>query len=227
MADEAWDYWICLGDLLDNDAISQHNVGKPRLVAAAPTVLESFDYANKWLDRHLRILHKKSPKAKKVLIEGNHEWRTERYADKNPELAGLVNVPRALHLKSREIEWVPFWSRGETYRVGKLHFAHGRFTIQHHAAKHVRDFGCCVVYGHTHDIQCFPVKKRGNQHNIAAWSMGCLCEYAQAYMQGRPHNWQHAFGVVCFFPDGAFQVMQIPITRHQFVGPTNGRVYRG
>ena len=47
------------------------------------------------------------------------------------------------------------------------------------------------------------------------------------YMRGKPNRWQQAFGVFHFYEDGYFQPMTIPIFKHRFVGPTDGKVYDG
>lgn len=225
LRDEWWDYWICLGDMLDNDAISAFNVGKPRKILTAPTVQEQFEYANRFLDRHLGVVRGGNGECRLVYLEGNHEERTERYVDRLPELQGLVDVERGLNLKARGVQYVRFWSSGELYPLGKLYLGHGAYTVQNHAAKHVRDFGCCIGYGHTHDVQSYSIKQRGKQHTIMAQSFGCLCQYDQPYLRGRPTNWTHAFGVVYLFPDGFFQHQVVQIHKNRFVGPTNGKVY--
>ena len=226
-ADEWWDGWCHLGDLLDNEAISEFSRDYPRKRVAAPTVQEQFDYANTWLDRHLAAVSTRNSSPKKVLVEGNHEFRTERYADRMPELQGLVDVERALRLKERGIEYVRFWSKGDLYKIGKLYLGHGVYTVQNHAAKHVREYGCNLLYGHCHDIQAAYVRRRGSNHPLMAQSVGCLCKYDQLYMRGRPMNWMLAFAVVMSFPDGSFQHQVVPIINGRFVGPTNGKVYKG
>lgn len=226
-ADERWDGWVHLGDLIDNEAISDFSRDYPRKRMSAPTVREQFDAGNDWLDKHLSIVGANNPDLKKVLIEGNHEYRTERYADRNPELAGIVNVEEGLRLKDRGIEYVRFWSKGDLYKIGKLYLGHGVYTVQNHAAKHVREYGCNLLYGHCHDIQAHYIRRRGSNHPLMAQSVGCLCKYDQLYMRGRPMNWMLAFAVVMAFPDGSFQHQVVPIINGRFVGPTNGKVYKG
>lgn len=227
IADEWWDGWVCLGDLLDCQSISDFDRDYARRRVTAQTMQEEFDVGNKWLDRHLATVTARNPDAKKVLISGNHEHRTERYADRNPEMAGSVELQRHLRLKERGIQYVDFWGKGELFRLGKLYLGHGAYTVQNHAAKHVRDYGANLLYGHVHDIQSHYIRRRGNNHPIMAQSIGCLCKYDQAYMRGRPTNWIHGFAVVYLFPDGAFQIGQVAIINGRFVGPTNGKVYKG
>jgi predicted phosphodiesterase len=227
LADEKWDYWICLGDLIDNEAVSAFNVGKPRKIMTAPTVLEQFSEANRFLDRHLAAATKNNPDCKLVYIEGNHEERCERYVDKAPELQGLVDVERALKLKERNVQYVRFWSRGDLYQLGKLYVGHGAYTVQNHAAKHVRDFGCNLIYGHSHDVQMFTIKQRGKNQTLMGQSLGCLCAHDQPYMRGRPTNWSTAFGIVYLHADGIFQHQVVMVNKFRFVGPTTGKLYQG
>ena len=227
LADEKWDYWICIGDLVDNDAISAFNAGKPRKITQAPTVQEQFSEANLFLNRHLSTVTRHNPTVDLVYLEGNHEERTERYVDRNPELQGLVDIEQALRLKQRGVKYVRFWSTGELYQLGKLYIGHGAYAVQNHAAKHVRDFGCNIMYGHTHDVQQFTVKQRGKNQTLLAQSIGCLCAHDQPYMRGRPTNWSTAFAIVYLYPDGLFQHEVVMIQKHRFVGPTTGKLYQG
>lgn len=227
LADERWDYWVQLGDLLDCDAVSSFNVGQPRKVMNAPTVAEQFDTGNAFLDRHVAAVTKQNPKCELVYISGNHEHRLERYVDKNPELQGLVDVEKSLRLRERGIRYVRFWENGELFQLGKLYLGHGAYAVQHHAAKHVRDFGVCLGYGHVHDVQSATIKRRGKNETWLAQSFGCLCQMEQAYMRGRPTNWSHAFGVVYLFPDSYFQHQVVLIHKHRFIGPTNQKLYQG
>ena len=57
-------------------------------------------------------------------------------------------------------------------------------------------------------------------------SLGCLIEYDQGYMRGKPSKWQHGFAVFYFKPDGFFYPYPIRIFNHSFVSP-EGKVYKG
>lgn len=227
LADEWLDGWVCLGDLLDCEAISDFERDYPRRRVAAPTLDEQFDYANVWLDRHLAAVRNRNPEARCVYLSGNHEFRTERYTDRNPELGKIISVPKRLQVTERRIEYIDFWGKGDLFRLGKLYLGHGVYAVQNHAAKHVREYGCNLVYGHVHDMQSHYIRRRGSQHPLMAMSLGCLCEYEQAYMRGRPNNWIWGFGLVFLFPDGCFQVVPVTIINNRFVSPTTGKVYRG
>lgn len=224
--DECLDWWFHLGDLIDNEAISDFVRDKPRQMLSAAPLKAQAGEVNKWLDQHLAIVEANNPEVRKVLVEGNHEYRTERYIDRHPHLKGMVEVEEQLHLKKRGIEYVRFWSRGDVYRIGKLCLGHGVYTVQNHAAKHVREYGCNLLYGHLHDVQAHYIRRRGSNHPLMAQSIGCTCRYDMLYMRGRPMNWMTAFVVVGVFPDGTFQHQVVPVINGRFIGPTNGKVYR-
>lgn len=225
MADERWDGVIYLGDLMDFDCISSFNKENLRAIETK-RLQKDYDIANEILDRHQKIVRARNRRATFVLIEGNHEYRVERLIDANPALEGLFEVPIKLRLKQRGFKWVPYWSKGDTYRVGRAVFVHGQYTTKYHAAKMVDAYGSSVFYGHTHDMMCYPRVHRGKEDLQVGQSLGCLCERDQAYMKGKPSNWQQGFGVFYFLPNGLYNYYTPRIIRHAFVAP-NGKVYEG
>jgi hypothetical protein len=44
-----------------------------------------------------------------------------------------------------------------------------------------------------------------------AQCVGCLCRFDADYMQGAPHNWQHAVALVWTWSDGSFLPHVYPI----------------
>lgn len=220
MADHPWDEIIQIGDFMDLDCISTHNTNKLKTIEGK-TLRKDFDAANSRLDRWQRI----GKKAKITILEGNHDERMLRYIDANPQLSGTMEVPRQLNLAKRGIRWVPYWSEGEVYQIGNAYFAHGQYTNEHHAKKHVSRFGVNIFYGHTHDIQTYSLVLLGEDKTIVGQSLGCLCEYAQQYIKGKPTNWQQAFGAFHFYPDGFFTYNVVRIFRHRFY--YEGQVYQG
>jgi len=107
MADEAWDVYINLGDLMDFNCIARFNDGLPRR-KMGQTLRKDYDYANEFLDRHLAAVRKKNGECRVVFLEGNHDERIERYADKYPEVEGVIEVEPALRLRDRGVEWVRY-----------------------------------------------------------------------------------------------------------------------
>lgn len=220
MVDHHWDEIIQLGDFMDHDSISHHNVGQLRKIEGK-TLFADYAVGNAILDRWQGL----APKAKITIIEGNHDYRTEKLVDAQPQLRGLVETPHGLNLKKRGIRWVPFWSAGEVYSIGNAHFIHGKYTNEHHAKKHVTRYGVNIFYGHLHDVQCFPLVLLGEDKTIVGQSLGCLCRYDQSWLQGAPTNWQQAFGSFHFFDDGFFTPDVIRIFKYRFY--YRGKVYQG
>ena len=223
MADSRFDEVIYIGDLLDFAQISKFNKGSPQ--EESRLVSDDYKIAGKILDRHISIIKKNNRKAKFTLLEGNHEERIERWLAQNPQVKGLVEVEVGLKLGERGIKWVRAWSKGELYKIGKAYFTHGLYTNQYHAQKMVNNYGVNIYYGHTHDHQSFSKVLKGKDKTIEGMSLGCVCEYDQSYMQGRPSSWQQGFGVFYFDRNtGFFNRTFVGIFNHSFISP-EGKFY--
>lgn len=210
------------GDFTNLDCISSHNITNLRAVEGT-RIQRDMDYANRFLDR----LQGACPGTKKwVYIEGNHEYRLNRYVDIHPQMAGILEIPTLLNLAGRGFKWVPQWSAGEVHKVGKANFIHGEIEGDLHAKKMVTAYEDNVFYGHTHDIQAYSKVSKGTEKTHIAQSFGCLCEYGQPYMRGKADKWQQAFGDFYFTPDGFFTYFVVPIFKHRFTAP-NGAIYDG
>ena len=221
MADEKWDGWLCLGDLLDFNELSKYVVGKPRKMKVK--LKEYYQNGARFLDAHRKLV---GPKSQMVLLQGNHEWRIEDFLDSFPVFEGMVEVDVGLELAERGIKWIKSWEEGKLFVKGHAKFSHGRFINQYHANKMAMRHGACIYYGHTHDVQEISLEFEGDDKTIVGKSLGCTCDYNQKYLKGAPTKWQQAFSVFYFFPDGHFTEQTIRIFKHRFVGP-NGRVYQG
>jgi hypothetical protein len=151
MADYRWDGIVNLGDFLDLSCISSHNIGKLRLVEGQ-RVQQEYALASQILDRHLDIIRAKNPNARYIWLMGNHEYRVDRFIDANPALEGLIEIPVALDLKRRGVEWIESWSKGHVFKLGKATFTHGKYTNDHHAKAHALKFGFDIHFGHLHDL---------------------------------------------------------------------------
>lgn len=225
MADHTWDEYINLGDFMDFNCISSFNKGQLRKIEGQ-TIHDDYEVGNEILDRHQKIIRKRNPKAKFTLLEGNHDFRIERYIDENPQTKGSIEVEVGLHLKERGFKYVRCYQKGETYNIGNAYFTHGLYANETHAKKHVDRFGVNIFYGHTHDVQSSSKVIMGKDKTIVGQSLGCLCRYDQSYIKGNPTNWQHAFGIFYFMPDGFFTYYVPRIFKHRFISP-EGKLYQG
>ena len=225
VADNRFDEWIDLGDFMDFDFLSTHNIGKPRL-NVGKILKQHYTYGREVLDRRIAALAKNNKKATMTLIEGNHDFRVEAYIDKNPELEGLIEVEEGLGLAERGIQWIRFWRDGTIYKIGKAGFCHGLYTTRYHAAKMVDNYCCNIFYGHVHDVMEHPKVMHGKDEVVVGQSLGCLCRLDQAYIKQNPKNWQLAFGDFFFTREGMFTYYVPRIFDGKFVAPT-GKVYKG
>jgi predicted phosphodiesterase len=221
MADHKWDEIIYLGDFMDLNVISSHNANNLRAVMGQ-SLAKDYAAGNAILDRHQALC----PGAKFVYLEGNHEFRTERYINARPEMEGLCEVPIRLNLEQRGILWVPSWSEGAVYSKGKANYSHGLYCCKNHARKHVEAFGGNLFYGHTHDVELCSKVFYGENTTVVAQSLGCMCTYGQSYLKGRPTNWQQAFATFNFRPDGYFNYFVTMLFNNAFVSP-EGVFYDG
>ena len=226
MAAHKWDGYLNLGDLLDFNALSEYSKGKPGLIELTDDVAHTFDAARTILRRHAQILRKNNVDCRMVLIQGNHDERAERYAAANPGMKDHFDVRKNLELDELRVEWVRSWATGKVFKIGNAHFIHGNYINKYHAAKMVDTYGVCIYYGHTHDIMFFPKMTKGNGETLEAGSLGCLCRYDQAYMQGRPHNWMQGVTTLFVRPGGNFNLYTSKIFNHRFTGP-DGKEYQG
>lgn len=220
-----WSGCLQLGDFLDFEEISHFNKNSPGAIKG--TVVKTFDAGRRVLTEIVHAVRKHNRSARIVVMEGNHEYRAKRLENENVALKGLLNVPRGLGFEDLGVEWFPSWSSPKTtFRIGNAYFMHGQYYNKYHAAKHADVYGAPIYYGHTHDVQEFCKIRLAKGKTVEAASLGCLCRYEQPYIKGWPTNWQQAFGVFYFFPDGYYNRYTVRIFKGRFVAP-DGRVYDG
>jgi len=225
LRENTFDEWLCLGDL--NDFEFLYKLDKTYLKTIEEhTFKHQYKQTNKFLDEQQELILRNNKYAKFTLLEGNHDVRPNSYMEAEPSTAGFLGVKRCLHLEERNIRYIEHWSQGEVYSIGAANFIHGYSINKYHAFKAVQDFGTNIFYGHTHDIQSHTIHRLNHYDSIVGQSFGTLMEYNAPYMRGKPHKWQHAFGLFYFFDDGYFTYQVITIIDGAFVGP-NGKIYRG
>jgi hypothetical protein len=223
MASRKWDGYLNLGDLVDFSIISSHNIGNLRAVEGG-RILEEYRAADAILTKHEKIIRTNNPSAKMVLLEGNHEYRIQRYSDAHPELEQMLEVPTVLDLAKRRIEWVQSWSKGQLFQLGNCSFHHGLFCNDHHAKKMVQRFGRSILYGHCHDLQVYSSHGYRADNVLIGASLGCLCRIPQQYLRGSPTRWQQAVTVYEYCPSsGEFWFNPIRLHNHRLV--FNGERY--
>lgn len=222
MADEKWDEWVQIGDFMDLPQLSKFTQENPE--ALTQSLSDDYKAGNELLDRHQRIVRKRNPRAKFTILCGNHDLRAEKFAEKHPQLKGLIEVDKGLRLKERGIGYIRSYPDGTLYKIGKAYFHHGKFVVQNHSRKMVDSYGVNIFYGHTHDVQSSSKVQWGKNKTLVGQSLGCLCRYDLDYVGTDPTNWQQAVTTFFFMPDGHFSYFISRIFNGRMVAP-NGKIY--
>jgi len=228
-----WDGWLQGGDLIDFDMIGKFVEGMPAIVTAAGTIQEAYNAGNEFLDGWEKTLRPMSPRCRRVVLQGNHDFRIEYYLKKHPELAGdILSVERNLRFRERKIEYVLCWSKGHKFRLGKAQFTHsGPSMTENHAKAACEAFRRPTYYFHVEDLQTHTLSNmEPDQDIIECGSSGCISEWDLGWnVEGKPkkRRWQQSFSVFYVVKEtGYFQRIPIRIFKHKFIGP-DGVLYSG
>ena len=212
---------VILGDYADFYAVNAH--GKhPKYMHV---LVDEINQVRKELER----LAKMFPKARRVFIQGNHEYRLERYIyDRAPDLFGVVDTPSILKLDELGYEFVPY-KANQKHAVmdSKLYARHEPIGGGVHAASSTVDkAGCSMVFGHIHRIQQYrKVFIDGADHMAASvgW-LGDKDHPVMGYLKTHA-QWQQGVGFVTVLDNGNFHLDICHIIDYTTV--RNGKVYKG
>jgi predicted phosphodiesterase len=207
---EEWgpDWVVNLGDWFDFPYLSEFNKKKP-LLNEGQRLQKDVELGNRDLDWW------QSKTRHYTLLQGNHDERLDRFVARAPAFEWLVNAEKLFKFKERGIDYYPV--REQPYKKGKLNMIHGWFANQYHARKHLDRLSGNVVYGHVHEFQTHSKNLAAFGEEIAAWSLGCLCDKIPSYAKGRPVNWQNGFAVVYMDEYGSFNLYPIRLINGSFL----------
>lgn len=207
---------VILGDFADAESLSAHPPTKPGEEDFSRELAE----VNQALD-HLDALGATN----KVYIEGNHEFRLQRYImERAPGLFRMLGWRECLRLHERDWSWVPY---RKSTNIGKVHFTHDTGTAGMNAHRvSAQTFGGSAVIGHTHRMS-FEVRGRFEGTPYLAAMFGWLgdAEKAASYMhEAKAADWVHGFGVFHLEPySGVVHVQPVPIVNGKCV--VHGRLF--
>lgn len=213
---------VILGDYGDFYAVNSH--GKdPRLMHM---LLDEVQDINQGLDE----LDKLFPKARKRFLEGNHEYRLERYlTDNAPALFGVTSTPHLFNLHQRP-GWT-FHSYGPKQSVrilnSKLYAKH--IPIGSGAKTTAQRAMSSVVFGHCHRIEEAQIVSLDGQ-NYKAFTPGWLGDSRQDQVFGYVQNheqWSLGFAAVYVDPKTRFFYSQIIHILDNMTAVFNGKIYKG
>jgi predicted phosphodiesterase len=171
------------------------------------------------MDAALAMLNRFKNIPEKIVCMGNHDDWVAQYVDKNPAVAGFVDLER----EYKQIGWkvVPL---NKPYQIGKLLVFHGLYTCTHHAKATVHAYSKSCMYGHTHDAQLHTESFYDGEKS--AQSIGCLCDMNPDYLKNRQKRWVHGFATVDLdTTTGDFYPDFVKIVKGRF--SRNGIIYKG
>jgi len=211
---------VILGDYADFYSVSSH-AKDPRL----PHLLEDevLDVTDGLSEIDVLL-----PTTKKFYIEGNHEFRLERYlCDKAPALFGVTSIEYLFEFNRRPLwTFIPY-GPSQRHRVGGSKLIARHEPLASSAKATASKALCSMVYGHIHRIEeSHIVGLEGTNHVV--FSVGWLgnaqhkvFEYVKTH-----HQWQHGFGLVWTEPKtGLFYHQKIHILEN-YSCLVNGKLYK-
>jgi UDP-2,3-diacylglucosamine pyrophosphatase LpxH len=188
---------VVLGDWLDCEAFSSHGVSSMAELRAYRFLDDEVHPCNRILDQLQRFNNDL------VFIEGNHEFRIERWAATmgaklGPDLYKLVSPRRLLGEGRKKFTWVPYNEPLSHYKITPdLWALHGWSFAKSAARVHQsKAVSVSVVHGHTHRMQMESRRDPSNGRILKAWSPGCLSKLQPLYRMQHPTEWVHGFSLI-------------------------------
>lgn len=210
-----------LGDFGDYYAVTGHG----KAADMQHPLIEEIEAINKYLD----YFEKSFPNAKKVFIEGNHEYRLARYIERTcPAIFGVTDTPQLLRLDQRpNFKYVPY-GPNQSYRILGSFLKARHEPLASSAKATASKALCSLVYGHIHRIEeSHLVGLDGTNH--VCFSVGWLGDKSKdkiyGYVKGH-HQWQLGFGMVWVCKKtGYFYHQKIHILDN-YTCVVNGKLFR-
>lgn len=180
----------------------------------------------------LEELDQMFPDAKKTFIEGNHEYRLERYLMQNaPALFGVTSTEDILQLRDRpNWKFIPYGPQ-QMVRVGGSKLVARHEPLASTAKAAISRAMSSVIYGHIHKREMsYAVDIFGIEH--VACSVGWLgdkrLDKIYGYVKAH-HNWNMGFGFVWVDPKtGHFFIDPIHILQvgNNVICHFNGKLFK-
>ena len=217
------DLMVCLGDLLD---CGQFSVHPPTYGVPETEYVDDLRQANALLDRLQKTC------SRLVMVEGNHEYRLDRWAAGAAEGRGAYSMlaPRIQLAKGRSnFTYVPYGSadgRYPHYAINSRIIAvHGWSYARHATKQHLHiSQGKSVIHGHTHRADACIIQNIWSPGQVVqARSAGCLCKPIPLYGTGRPVEWINAF-ILGYLGRRSDTLYTIPIMDNRCILPDGTEV---
>ena len=172
-----------------------------------------------------------APRARVVMLEGNHEDRVERWCvdqtrahQRDAEFLRAAFSPatmlrledRGIQYYRRSVEHVPGLPPG-WIKLGKMFFAHELGSGKNAARDAVLKTAGNVTYFHTHREDTATVVFPG-VGVCKAFCPGCLCVRQPMWRHSDPTSWSHGYAIDCVAASGLFQRVHVPIWEGESLG---------
>ena len=190
---------VILGDWIDGHDFNSHG-SSDRREAKQAGYMSEIDMCNEILD-WLQAL----PSVKRVVyVEGNHEFRVERFltnqGNKFIRKQGDAFLPRELLSKGRkDFVWVDYNQPGKAPFIELapgVVACHGLSTAKHAAATHLTKVpGYSVIHGHTHRAQTHYTRCPVTNRLLFGHSPGTLAQLQPLWLTGAS-NWTQGVSIL-------------------------------
>lgn len=212
-----------IGDYADFYWINGHGAKDPRVVT---NLMQEVECVNEGLDE----LDSLFPYAKKRYIQGNHEYRLERYIqNKAPELFGFISCQSLFKIDQRKNwSWVSYGPNQRSRVLGsKLFIRHE--PLGNSAKLTAARALCSIVHGHTHRIEESHIVGLDGTNHVAfcgGWLGDKRKDEIYGYVKGH-HQWQLGFVLVWVCEKtGYFYHHKVHILDNMTC-VVNGKLYKG
>lgn len=150
-----------------------------------------------------------------ILIEGNHEYRIERYVDQHPEVENTLTYLPIPALSEHQVTVVPYKSFYKYKGVGFTHvpiMENGRPVSGKYATSRALDIcNHSVVFGHTHKLDYKSVHRHGSPHLQEALNIGCFFEHIDEYALGSMTSYWRGLCVLDHYKRNRFSFSAVPL----------------
>lgn len=197
---KATDAWI-MGDM-----INATTVGKYGFPASYDRDLNSEIQEGRGLMTLIaQRLKEANPDVKIKYLEGNHEYRLQKYLDKNArELALLtegdgqqtISLPRLMGLNDLGIEWIPYWEDEHIEQATILHGNIARVKGGYTAQAYIDRYGETTIAGHTHRLAMVARTQSGEEKFGIETGSLCKRKMEVPYVREGQVDWQQGFALV-------------------------------
>ena len=201
------DCLILGGDWSDFYSLNQYGV--------SPDVQFNLEEERYAVRKRLREMRKAFKDVEIIYLQGNHEYRLERFVDKYaPQFFNMITTDKFFNLGEFDIKYIPYGHDQKHNVLGTPLIArHEPLSCSLHCAYQTVIKGArSMIFGHTHRIQSVILKNIDGQH-LKGTSCGCLLDFDSPVFKYRKgvDSWAHGFNIITVLDDGIWFSEQIHI----------------